>query len=88
MDSQNADIGASNRRGIDYQTLGTALIYAGVMAIVFSKIGYYFVLSDVSTTVVDVVGVTGTACGSAIAAFSFAILPAAAKDRLLSSPSS
>lgn len=76
-----ADIGASNRRGIDYLILGTALIYAGVMAIVFSKIGYYFVLSDLSTTLVNVVGVTGTACGSAIAAFSFVVLPAAAEDR-------
>lgn len=69
-----ADIGASDGRGVDYLILGTVLIYAGVLTILFSKIGFYFVLSDTATTVVNLLGVAGTACGCVIGAYSFVVL--------------
>lgn len=69
----HVEMGATNRRGVDYLVLGTALIFAGVGAIVFSKIGYYFVLSDLASLLINVVGVTATACGCVVAAYAFVV---------------
>lgn len=82
------DIGASNRRGGDYLIVGTALIFSGVGAIVFSKIGSYFVLPDLATLLVNVVGLTGTACGCVVAAYSFVVLPSRSDDRRSRNPGS
>jgi len=64
-----SDIGAPSRTDAGYLVLGTALIFLGAGVIIGSEIGYYFVLSDVLSTVVDDAGVAVSACGCVVAAY-------------------
>jgi uncharacterized membrane protein YidH (DUF202 family) len=71
----SADIGGSNRRGIEYLILGTALIFAGVGVILWSNVAFYFLLSDLGNTVFTDVGAAISACGCVIAAYAFFAMP-------------
>jgi len=70
-----ADMGESNRKGVDYLIIGTALVFFGVAVILGSNVASYFVLSDVGNTVFTDVGATISACGCVIAAYSFFAMP-------------
>jgi len=65
--------GAVRIRGdVPFLPLATLLIFGGLGLIVASQIGYYFVLSDVASTVVTDLGVAVSACGCAVAAYATA----------------
>jgi hypothetical protein len=70
-----ADVGVSNRKGVDYLIIGTALIFSGVAVILGSNVAAYFLLSDVGNTVFTDVGAAISACGCVIAAYSFYEMP-------------
>jgi hypothetical protein len=70
-----ANIGASNRSGIEYLIPGTALIFGGVGVILWSNVAFYFLLSDLGNTVFTDVGAAISACGSVIAAYAFFVMP-------------
>ena len=62
--------GAVRIRGdVPFLLLATLLIFGGLGLIVASQIGYYFVLSDVATTVVTDLGVAVSACGCVVGAY-------------------
>lgn len=69
-----ADIGASNKRGVDYLILGSTLIFFGVALILGSNVAKYFFLSDVGNNVFTDAGAAISACGCVIAAYSFLAL--------------
>jgi hypothetical protein len=65
-----SDIGAAARADVGYLVLGTSLIFIGVGVILVSEIGYYFVLSDVASTVLNDAGMAVSACGCVVTAYS------------------
>ena len=68
------DIGAQRRTDVGYLVVGTALMFGGAGVILASKIGYYFVLSDVGSTVVTDAGLAISACGCVVAAYASLVM--------------
>lgn len=65
-----SDIDARSSTKAGYMVLGTSLIFVGMGVVLGSSIGYYFVLSDVWSTVVNDAGVAVSAGGCVFAAYS------------------
>jgi hypothetical protein len=68
--AHHSETGALNSTAVSYLILGTALIFLGVGVILASKVGYYFVLPDVASTVVNDLGAAISASGCVIAGYS------------------
>lgn len=68
--NHHSDIGAPSRSDAGYLALGTALLFIGVGVILASEIGFYFVLSDVTSAVITDAGLGVSACGCVLAAYS------------------
>lgn len=81
-----ADIGASNKQGVDYLIVGTTLIFAGVGLILASNIAKFFFLSEVGNNVITDVGAAVSACGCIIAAYAFSVLERARASSALLMP--
>ncbi len=72
--AHNLRIGAPRGTGVSYLILGTALIFIGVGVILASKIGYYYVLPDVTSTVFNIIGAAVAACGCVVAAYASVVI--------------
>lgn len=70
LSNHHSDISTRSRIDVGYLLLGTVLIFIGVGVILGAKIGYFFVLPDVESTVVEDVGAAVSACGCVVAAYS------------------
>ncbi len=64
-------IGLPGRRGASLLVLGLALLFSGVGLIIASNIAFYYIISGVANAVYTDVGVTLSACGCVVAAYSF-----------------
>ena len=74
------DVGIERAAQVDYLLIGVALIFVGVIVILGSKLGYYFLLPDVTSTVVNDAGAAISACGCVIAAHSSFLMRASIRD--------
>lgn len=81
--AHRTDLEILHRAEVDRLLIGTALIFIGVGVILASQIGYYFVFSDVASTVVNVVGAALSACGCVVAGYSSFVMGRSTQAREL-----
>ena len=67
-------LGVRKAKDVSYLVVGTALVFIGVFVILGSKIGYYFLFPDVTSTVVNDVGAAISASGCVVATYSSFLL--------------
>lgn len=82
-----AEVGAQDRRLVDYLIVGTAFIFSGAALILWANAGSYFVLSNVASTVYADVGAAISAIGCIASACTVFVVHAASRRGLYSAES-